>query len=44
VLGRIAAEVGPDVVRRLVVRGPTTPDWRHGPLRVKGRGPRDTYG
>jgi predicted nucleic acid-binding Zn ribbon protein len=44
VLGRIAAEVGPGVVRRLVVRGPSTPDWRHGPLRVKGRGPRDTYG
>jgi predicted nucleic acid-binding Zn ribbon protein len=44
VLGRITAEVGPDVVRRLVVRGPSSPDWRHGPLRVKGRGPRDTYG
>jgi predicted nucleic acid-binding Zn ribbon protein len=44
VLGRIASEVGPDVVRRLVVRGPSGPDWRHGPLRVKGRGPRDTYG
>jgi predicted nucleic acid-binding Zn ribbon protein len=44
VLARIANEVGPDVVRRLVVRGPSTPDWRHGPLRVKGRGPRDTYG
>jgi predicted nucleic acid-binding Zn ribbon protein len=44
VLARIAAEVGPDVVRRLKVRGPTAPDWRHGPLRVTGRGPRDTYG
>lgn len=44
VLSRIAADVGPDVVRRLVVHGPSTPDWRHGPLRVKGRGPRDTYG
>jgi predicted nucleic acid-binding Zn ribbon protein len=44
VLARIATEVGPDVVRRLIVRGPSTPDWRHGPLRVKGRGPRDTYG
>ena len=20
------------------------PEWRHGPLRVRGRGPRDTYG
>jgi predicted nucleic acid-binding Zn ribbon protein len=44
VLARIAAEVGPDVVTRLRVRGPTAPDWRHGPLRVTGRGPRDTYG
>jgi predicted nucleic acid-binding Zn ribbon protein len=44
VLARIAAEVGPDVVARLRVRGPTAPDWRHGPLRVTGRGPRDTYG
>jgi predicted nucleic acid-binding Zn ribbon protein len=44
VLARIAAEVGPDVVRRLTVRGPTAPNWRHGPLRVTGRGPRDTYG
>jgi predicted nucleic acid-binding Zn ribbon protein len=44
VLARIAAEVGPDIVRRLTVRGPTAPDWRHGPLRVTGRGPRDTYG
>ena len=44
VLARIAAEVGPDIVSRLKVRGPTAPDWRHGPLRVTGRGPRDTYG
>ena len=44
VLDRIAAGVGPDVVRSLRVHGPTAPDWRHGPLRVQGRGPRDTYG
>jgi predicted nucleic acid-binding Zn ribbon protein len=44
ILARIAAELGPDVVRKLVVRGPTAPDWRHGRLRVKGPGPRDTYG
>jgi predicted nucleic acid-binding Zn ribbon protein len=43
-LTRIAAEVGPDIVSRLRVRGPGAPDWRHGPLRVTGRGPRDTYG
>ena len=44
ILARIAVEVGPDIVDSLKVRGPTTPDWRHGPLRVTGRGPRDTYG
>lgn len=43
-LATIAAEVGPGVVSRLRVSGPTAPDWRHGPLRVTGRGPRDTYG
>lgn len=43
-LGRISNEVGAGVVRRLTVHGPTAPDWRHGPLRVTGRGPRDTYG
>lgn len=43
-LARIAAEVGDGVVTRIRVHGPTAPDWRHGPLRVVGRGPRDTYG
>ena len=43
-LDRIAAELGPGVVTTLTVVGPTAPDWRHGPLRVTGRGPRDTYG
>ena len=44
ILERLAAEVGPGVVRRLHVHGPSAPDWRHGRLRVTGRGPRDTYG
>jgi predicted nucleic acid-binding Zn ribbon protein len=43
-IARIAGELGPDVVTKLVVRGPTAPDWRHGRLRVPGPGPRDTYG
>lgn len=43
-VARIAAEVGDGVVTRVRVVGPTGPDWRHGPLRVRGRGPRDTYG
>jgi predicted nucleic acid-binding Zn ribbon protein len=43
-LERIVTELGPGVVTSLTVVGPTAPDWRHGPLRVTGRGPRDTYG
>jgi predicted nucleic acid-binding Zn ribbon protein len=43
-LGRIAGEVGRGVVTRLTVHGPTTPSWSKGPKRVRGRGPRDTYG
>ena len=48
--------LAPDVVRRLNdvlgdgtvtvidVAGPRSPSWTRGRLRVKGRGPRDTYG
>lgn len=43
-VGRLAAQVGPGVVQSVVVRGPAQPDWRRGPRRVQGRGPRDTYG
>jgi predicted nucleic acid-binding Zn ribbon protein len=43
-LDRISHAVGDSVVRRLAIRGPAGPDWRHGPRRVRGRGPRDTYG
>jgi predicted nucleic acid-binding Zn ribbon protein len=42
---RLAEQLGPGVVTRLQVSGPTRPDWGHGKLRVRnGRGPRDTYG
>lgn len=43
-LRRIAAEVGHDVVRRLHIHGPAAPSWSRGPRRVRGPGPRDTYG
>ncbi len=43
-LARLAAQVGSGVVTKVVVNGPTQPDWRRGPRRVQGRGPRDTYG
>lgn len=44
VIARINRQLGADVVTRVVVKGPEGPSWTHGRLRVKGRGPRDTYG
>jgi predicted nucleic acid-binding Zn ribbon protein len=41
---RLDEVVGKGTVTKIEVRGPTAPGWRKGPLRVKGRGPRDTYG
>ena len=44
-LARLVAELGPHVVTRLVISGPTAPSWKHGPRSLRnGRGPRDTYG
>lgn len=43
-LERLASEIGPGVVRSVEVKGPQAPSWVRGPRRVKGRGPRDTYG
>jgi len=43
-LAQIAAEIGSGVVKKLHIHGPATPSWSHGPRRVRGRGPRDTYG
>ena len=36
--------VGAGVVRAIRIQGPQAPSWTAGPRRVKGRGPRDTYG
>jgi predicted nucleic acid-binding Zn ribbon protein len=41
---RIADGVGRGVVTKLNVHGPVAPSWTKGPKRVRGRGPRDTYG
>ena len=43
-IARLAERVGSGVVTSIVVRGPAQADWRKGPRRVRGRGPRDTYG
>ena len=36
--------VGAGTIARITVVGPQAPSWGAGPRRVKGRGPRDTYG
>jgi predicted nucleic acid-binding Zn ribbon protein len=41
---RLREHLGEGVVTAIVVKGPAQPDWRKGPRRVQGRGPRDTYG
>lgn len=41
---RLDEEVGSNIVREIEVRGPVSQRRNYGPLRVKGRGPRDTYG
>lgn len=44
VIVRLNRQLGSEVVSRIVVKGPDAPSWSHGRLRVRGRGPRDTYG
>lgn len=44
ILQVIAGKVGPNIIVELNISGPRAPSWRKGPLHVKGRGPRDTYG
>ncbi|MCZ9310146.1 DciA family protein [Corynebacterium uberis] len=44
ILQTIRGKVGADVITELKIFGPKAPSWRKGPLHVKGRGPRDTYG
>lgn len=43
-LARMADELGAGTVTAVSVRGPSAPSWKRGPLSVRGRGPRDTYG
>lgn len=40
----IDRSIGADVVTEVRIVGPQAPTWVRGPRRVKGRGPRDTYG
>jgi len=41
---RLNDECGAGSVTRVMVLGPGRPSWRKGPLHIRGRGPRDTYG
>ncbi len=44
-LARLVSELGPTVVTKIFITGPTGPSWSHGGWSVRGaRGPRDTYG
>ncbi len=43
-LSGIAVQVGHNVVTKLHIHGPAAPSWNRGARRVRGRGPRDTYG
>lgn len=43
-LGRLADELGQGVVEELRIVGPSVRSFGRGPRRVKGRGPRDTWG
>jgi predicted nucleic acid-binding Zn ribbon protein len=43
-LARLNDDLGAGTVTHLLVLGPAGPSWKKGRLRVKGRGPRDTYG
>jgi predicted nucleic acid-binding Zn ribbon protein len=44
VVRRLNDVLGDETVRVIEVAGPRAPSWVKGRLRVKGRGPRDTYG
>jgi predicted nucleic acid-binding Zn ribbon protein len=41
---RLNEDLGAGTVATVTVLGPRPPSWRRGPLTVRGRGPRDTYG
>jgi predicted nucleic acid-binding Zn ribbon protein len=44
VVRRLNEELGDGTVTAIEVLGPHAPTWSRGRFRVKGRGPRDTYG
>ncbi len=44
-LAKLNSALGEGTIRRIAVKGPDAPSWKHGIRSVSdGRGPRDTYG
>jgi len=44
-LAKLNAALGDGTIKKIVIKGPDAPSWKHGPRSVSdGRGPRDTYG
>jgi len=43
-VARLNDQLGQGTVERVLVVGPTAPNWKKGRRSVPGRGPRDTYG
>jgi predicted nucleic acid-binding Zn ribbon protein len=44
-LAKLNAALGDGTIKRITVKGPDAPSWKHGIRAVRdGRGPRDTYG
>lgn len=44
-LAKLNAALGDGTIKRITVKGPDAPSWKHGLRSVQdGRGPRDTYG
>ncbi|WIM67693.1 DciA family protein [Corynebacterium breve] len=44
ILQKLTDTIGEGIITDVKVNPPRTKSWRYGPLHVKGRGPRDTYG
>ncbi|EPH06244.1 hypothetical protein HMPREF1531_00893 [Propionibacterium sp. oral taxon 192 str. F0372] len=45
IIAMLNERIGQETVKRLEIKGPDAPNWKHGRLSIAdGRGPRDTYG
>lgn len=44
IMNKLDERFGRGIIDKVIVNGPKQRSWKHGPLSVPGRGPRDTYG